>query len=97
VAPGDLVTFVSTAGGAAPRLTSWSFDPAAQGRVMRPGDSGGPVLRGAPDELGAVVAVGSGYVTSPCAGEAPDAMTFGDVAGAAPAIERAIAGWSATR
>jgi hypothetical protein len=94
VAPGDLVTFVglgSMLPGHPPRLTTWRFDPTGQGRVMRPGDSGAPLLRGAPGTLGEIVAVASGYLTTSCAGSVPDRMTFGDVASAAPAIGRALA------
>jgi hypothetical protein len=89
------VTFVATADGDATRLAAWSFDPSRSGRAMRPGDSGGPLLRVLPAGLGPIVAVGSGYASTRCADEAPDAMTFGDVAAAAPAIERAVAGWAA--
>jgi hypothetical protein len=93
---GDTVTFVGLGSvelGAPPRVSTWRFDPAGEGRVMRPGDSGGPVLLGAPGSLGAVAAVGSGYVSTPCAGSARDAMIFGDVAGAAAAIDQAAAAW----
>jgi hypothetical protein len=95
IGPGEPVTFVATADGDAPRLAAWPFDPSRSGRAMRPGDSGGPLLRGLPAEPGPIVAVGSGYASTRCADEVPDAMTFGDVAAAAPAIERAVAGWAA--
>jgi hypothetical protein len=97
VSSGDVVTLVSVASvprGSPPSLSTWSFDPTAASRVMRPGDSGGPLLLGAPGALGAIAGVGSGYVSTPCAGSTPDAMIFGDVVRAAGSIHRATAAWA---
>jgi hypothetical protein len=96
-ASGDEVTFVGVdpSGNAPRRLTTWRFDPAREERVMVPGDSGGPLLLGAPGALGPLVAVGSGYAGTPCAAAARDRMLFGDAAGMRLAIENTIAAWEA--
>jgi hypothetical protein len=96
VSAGDVVTLIgvgSVPRGDPPRLSTWTFDPAATSRVMHPGDSGGPLVLGPPGALGAIAGVGSGYASTPCAGTTPDTMTFGDVARAAGPIDRVTAAW----
>jgi len=96
VRPGEEVTLASldeSRSGGTRRLRSWRFRPASTDRVLSPGDSGSPLLLGGTNELGPVVAVASGYATTPCASSVPDRALFGDVARVRGAIETTLAQW----